>query len=248
MNAKTVLFTRVFPEIKAASPYFTTDAIARRVQELGLEIKPGTLPVYLTEATAAGHIHDAGRGWYSSLSQECKLDPKPVVPLVRALEKKFPLLEDFHCWSTVQVNPWMHHLIAKGVTFVNTDAETMEAVWECLRQAGYDAHLNPTGKAREQFAVRDKTVVVRRRVSGAPVDGHFSRIETVLVDLLLESERLRLMDKSEFHQMAEAAVKSGRISVPELMNYAENRKQNWRDIFSLDAVNQRHLFEKGDVS
>jgi hypothetical protein len=47
--------------------------------------------------------------------------------------------------------------------------------------------------------------------------------------------------------MAEAAVKSGRISVTELMNYATNRKQNWQDIFPVEAVNQRHLFEKGDV-
>jgi len=67
------------------------------------------------------------------------------------------------------------------------------------------------------------------------------------VDLLLESERVRLMDKSEFQQMAEAAVKSGRISVPELMNYAENRKQSWQDIFQAEPVKQRRLFEKGDV-
>lgn len=247
MTAKSTLFNRVLPELKAASPYFTTAAIKQRAQQLDPEINPDSLAVYLSEATATGLVHDAGRGWYSRLSEPVKLDTKPVAPLVRLLTKRFPLLEDFHCWSTAQVNPWMHHLIAKGVSFVNTDADTMEAVWECLREAGYDAHLNPTGKAKEQFAVRDKTVVVRRRVSGAPVDGHFSRIETLLVDLLLESERLRLMDQSEFHQMAEAAVKSGRISVPELMNYAANRKQDWQETFAPDAVKQRHLFDKGDV-
>ena len=202
--------------------------------------------VYLTKAVQQGLIHDAGRGWYSRLSESVKLDPKPVEPVVKLLTKRFPLLDEFHCWNTVQVNPWMHHLIAKGVTFVNTDADTMEAVWECLREAGYDAHLNPTGKAKEQFSVRDKTVVVRRRVSGAPVDGHFSRPETVLVDLLLEADRLRLMDVSEFRQMAEAVVSKGRISVPELMNYAENRKQKLESLFSDSAINQRHLFEKGD--
>jgi hypothetical protein len=247
MSAKSILFSRILPELKAVAPYFDKAEIVRRVQELGLEIKPGTLPVYLAESTASGIVHDAGRGWYSRLSEPVRLDPKPVESVVKLLAKKFPLLDEFHCWSTAQVNPWMHHLIAKGVTFVNTDADTMEVVWECLRDAGYDAHLNPTGKAKEQFAVRDKTVVVRRRVSGAPVDGHFSRIETILVDLLLESERLRLMDKSEFHQMAEASVKSGRISVPDLMNYSENRKQKWRRIFAQNAVNQRHTFQIGDV-
>jgi hypothetical protein len=42
--------------------------------------------------------------------------------------------------------------------------------------------------------------------------------------------------------MAEAAVRSGRISVPELMSYAENRKQDGWDIFGIEAINQRHIF------
>ena len=239
---KQALLFSVIGSVKEKAPYFPLKSIQAAANDAELGLKDSSLKVYLTQAVQQGLIHDAGRGWYSRLSEAVKLDPKPVEPVAKLLTKKFPLLDEFHCWSTAQVNPWMHHLIAKGVTFVNTDADTMEAVWECLREAGYDAHLNPTGKAREQFAVRDKTVVIRRRVSGAPVDGHFSRIETVLVDLLLESERLRLMDKSEFQQMAEAAVKSGRISVPELMNYAENRKQNWQDIFAPESVKQRHLF------
>ena len=243
---RSALFFPILGGLKERSPYFSYNAIqvAANAAELGL--KDSSLKVYLTKAVQQGLIHDAGRGWYSRLSESVKLDPKPVEPVVKLLTKRFPLLDEFHCWNTVQVNPWMHHLIAKGVTFVNTDADTMEAVWECLREAGYDAHLNPTGKAKEQFSVRDKTVVVRRRVSGAPVDGHFSRPETVLVDLLLEADRLRLMDVSEFRQMAEAVVSKGRISVPELMNYAENRKQKLESLFSDSAINQRHLFEKGD--
>ena len=246
MTAKATLFTRILGRLKEQQAYFSHTAIQKAVNEAELGLKDSSLKVYLTQAVKQGLIYDAGRGWYSRLSEPVRLDRKPVEPVVKLLTKKFPLLEDFHCWSTAQVNPWMHHLIAKGVTFVNTDADTMEAVWECLRDAGYDAHLNPTGKAKDQFAVRDKTVVVRRRVSGAPVGGHYARLETVLVDLLLEAEGLRLMDKSEFHQMAETAVSGGRISVPKLMNYAENRKQKWESIFPDGSINQRHLFEKGD--
>lgn len=188
------------------------------------------------------------KSWRSEggLAEPVKLDRQPVAKLVRLIEKKFPLL-DFHCWSTAQVNPWMHHLIGKGVAFVNVDAEALEPVWETLRDAGYDAHLNPTGKAKEQFAVREKTVVVRRRTLGAPELEHFSRIETVLVDLHLESERLNLMDREEFRQMARKAVSEGRISVAEWMGYATNRKQDWKEILGVDQINQRHLFEIGDV-
>ena len=69
------------------------------------------------------------------LANEFKLDPKPVAPLVRLLEKQFPLL-DFHCWATAQINSYMHHLLGKSVAFVNTDGDAMEAVSDFLRDAG----------------------------------------------------------------------------------------------------------------
>lgn len=230
MNAKAVLFSRVLPELKAASPYFTTTAIARQVKAHGLDIKSGTLPVYLSEATAAGLIHAAGRGWYSSLPQGLKLDTKPVAPLVRLLEKKFPLL-DFHCWATAQINPYMHHLLGKSVAFVNTDSDAMEAVADFLRSEGFDAHLNPRGNAASKFTLREKTVVVRKRVLTAPVEGHFTRIETVLVDLLLESQRLGLMDAGEFRDMARAVASAGRLSLSRLVAYAADRNQTVADLF-----------------
>lgn len=246
MTAKQQLSEHVLGGLKERSAYFSRDSIQAAADKAGITLKPSTLAVYLSQAVKQGLIHDAGRGWYSRLAVPVKLDSKPCAKPVRLIAKKFPLL-DFHCWSTAQVNPWMHHLIGKGVVFVNVDAEALEAVWETLKDAGYDAHLNPTGKAKEQFAVRENTVVVRRRVQGAPEKAHFSRIETVLVDLFLESERLNLMDREEFRQMARKVVSSGRIRLSEWIAYATNRKQDWREILSVDAINQRHLFEKSDV-
>lgn len=48
MSAKSILFTRLLPELNATSPYFDKAAIVRMAREFGLEIKPGTLRVYLT--------------------------------------------------------------------------------------------------------------------------------------------------------------------------------------------------------
>lgn len=230
VNFKSILFTRVLPELKAASPYFTVAAIKQRAQQLDPEINLDSLAVYLSESTAAGLIHDAGRGWYSSLAQEFKLDTKPVAPLVRLLEKKFPLL-DFHCWATAQINPYMHHLLGKSVAFVNTDSDAMEAVADFLRSEGFDAHLNPRGDAASKFTLREKTVVVRKRVLTAPVEGHFTRIETVLVDLLLESQRLGLMDAGEFRDMARAVASAGRLSLSTLVAYAADRNQTAAALF-----------------
>lgn len=86
MTAKTRLFQEVLGQLKQRA-YFQTAAVAPLARQLGLKISDGTLRVYLSEAARQGLIHSAGRGWYSSLATEFKLNTKPTVPLVRRLKK-----------------------------------------------------------------------------------------------------------------------------------------------------------------
>lgn len=44
MNFKSILSNRVLPELKAASPYFTTAAIKQRAQQLAPEINLDSWP------------------------------------------------------------------------------------------------------------------------------------------------------------------------------------------------------------
>lgn len=87
--------------LKERSAYVSRDSIQAAAEAAGLALKRPTLAAYLNQAVKQGIIHDAGRGWYSLLSERVKLDRQPVGKLVRLIEKKFPLL-DFHCWSTAQ--------------------------------------------------------------------------------------------------------------------------------------------------
>lgn len=69
----------------------------------------GTLRHYMSDAMEEGVVYDAGKGWYSRIENKCELDRKPVAKIVKLLEKEF-LLPEFTCWSTQQINPWMHHI------------------------------------------------------------------------------------------------------------------------------------------
>jgi len=119
---------------------------------------------YLHEFTRHGGIFSAGRGWYSTLSKPFVLDREPVSSLVQQLNQTFPFLE-YSCWSTEQIRTYGHHLLARFVTFVHTDRDAMSSVFEFLRNQGYDAHLNPRGQAARGFTVRERTIVVRPRVT-----------------------------------------------------------------------------------
>ena len=234
-DAKSLL-REVLEQRLASRPYVSVVAVRHEVAKAGGKVQPTTLNSYLHELTEAHFIYDAGRGWYSSLATPFTLNCEPVSSLVQQLNMTFPLLE-FSCWSTQQVNPYMHHLLGKFVSFVQTDPDGLESVFEFLRDAGYDAHLNPTGQEKKRFMARQKTVVVRRRISGAPADGHFALIESILVDLYVETKRLGLMDLEEFRGMARRLVASSRIEMSSLVSYAERREQSLKDIFgSVESI------------
>ncbi len=222
LDNKTALFTRVLPGLKERAPYFSLDVVRHRLAEIQLSVPAGLLWQYMSEAEAEGIVHDAGRGWYSGLATRAELDPKPVRNLIRLLEKEFPLL-DYTVWSSQQVNPWMHHVMAKFIDFVQVDKDGISAVAECLRDRGYDVHENPTAAAAGKVLARDNTVVVRPLHTHAPRDGHKSPPEAVLVDLSFEVERLNLMDAREFREMASRFARSGRLALGALLQYASKR-------------------------
>lgn len=188
-----------------------------------IDWKPTTLNRYLVDLVDSGFIHDAGRGWYSSLAKPFTLETQPVAELVDALARKFPLL-DFSCWSTQQVAMFGHHLLTKFVAFVYTERDAMESVVAFLEVSGYDVWLNPRGDDAKRFTIRDYTVVVRPRVTTQPVQRYIVPVEGLLVDLFVENRSLGLMDTAEFFELFGNLIEQGRISMSLLLEYAGKRK------------------------
>ena len=236
-DAKSIFFKRVLPDLRATLPYFTTAAITQRARDLGLEIKDATLPVYITEAAASSAIYDAGRGWYSRFSQRVPLDTKLVTKLIRAVEKAFPLL-DFTVWSTAQINPWMHHLLAQPVAFLYAPVDTLETISDTLRAQGWDVAVNPAPSAGPR-SVRpgEKMVVLRPTMSKQPAgEGRQAPIEKILVDLVAEAPRLALMDTSEAQGVATTILNQFLVQIAVLQRYADSRAIKLTEV---EAINQR---------
>ena len=232
---KQVLRDECLPTLGSQSKYYNTEAVRTWLSRRRLGLPRATLNRYLHDFRRAGRIYDAGRGWYSSLATPFTLYREPVSSLVQKLNKTFPLLE-FSVWSTEQIASYGHHLLAKFITFVHTDRDSMQSLFESLRDAGYDAYLNPRGATAEQFAVRDRTVVVRPRVTTQPAEDHFVTIEGLLVDLCVESDALGLMDSGEYFQIFGNATRAGRILIGRLAQYARKRVPATAEL--LESINR----------
>ena len=233
---KDLLRDRIVPRLTAQAPYFSIEAVRAGLEAARCPLEPATLNSYLHELTEAHFIYDAGRGWYSSLATPFTLNREPVSSLVQELNKTFPLL-DFSVWSTEQIASYGHHLLAKFVSFVHTDRDSMQSVFESLRDNGFDAHLNPRGTAASQFTVRERTVVVRPKVTTQPTEDHFVTIEGLLVELFVESRDLHLVDGSEYSQILDNLTRAGRISMGRFAEYAGKRKPATTDL--LESINRK---------
>jgi len=211
------------PGLVAQTPYFSIVDIRNRLDKSRITYNDRTLVRYLHDFAKAGTIFDSGRGWYSSIEQAFVLDTDPVRDLVADLEKAFPLVR-FHAWSTAQVQGAMHHLLGKFVCFVMVEPDSMENVWEHLRESGRDAHLNPRGKEAERFEPRERSVVIRRASVKSRGRGHIAPIENLLVELYFETRDLGLMAEDDYRTMLSNLAGTRRINMASLLTYATERK------------------------
>lgn len=231
LDGRVYVQTQVLPAMAEQHKYFNLDALKARLAAQKLSYVPETVNAYVSRMKNEGKIFGAGRGWYSLLDTPFEVDTQPVAELVADVEKKFPFL-DFSCWSTGQLNPYLHHMLGKYVSFVYVDRDAMSSVFDALQEMEYRAYLNPTRREVEKsFSVADKTVVIRPAVTKAPGDGHFARIEKLLVDLHVELETFPLIERNEFREAAQSIISQRRIELAKLFTYAAQRKVNWREIF-----------------
>lgn len=243
---KQTLFGEILPALGREAAYFPLACIKAAVAARQLGTGAPTLKVYLNEALRKGLLHDAGRGWYSRLSEQVTLDSKPVAKLIRAVEKAFPLL-DFSVWSTVQLNPWMHHLLAHPVHFLNAPADTLESVGDRLRAEGWEVAVNPPESKAAKAVQPGERMVVLRPILGrqpSPV-GRQAAIEHILVDLIAECRPLALMDHPEAEGVVASILGQHLVQIAAMTRYAASRKNT---IPALDAVIQRHQTGLSDDS
>jgi|GEM_PF-54932 len=187
-----------------------------------------TLLKALSEAMAEGIAHHAGRGWYSGILAPATLDDSPIRELADSLSKRFPFLPHY-LWSTLQLNPWMHHLSGKGIQFLHIDAEGEQDAADFLRAAGWDVLVNPTAKTANRLVPGPKSLVlrtVRREIDGdSPLT-----VSTVLVDALLENGRLNFMDEAERKEMSRRLMQEKRIDFAALHSRLKNHKKTIGDL------------------
>ena len=222
--------------------YYNFEDIKKLVSNSRIKTTNSTLKTYINYFVKDKILFDAGKGWYSSLETKFELDEKPLENILKIVSKEYPLL-DFSCWSTEQLNSYTHHILAKFITFIYVDSDYIDSITSFLKEKKFVVLDNPTQQELgKYFKLEEDTIIIRPSITKQPDNGKIAPIEKILVDMLIENKKVKIMEDFECKKIIEDIINNNRINVSLLKSYATRRK-----LFIDDFINQVQIKMKVEV-
>ncbi len=205
--------------------YFHLNDLIEYFNKKNIKFKKNSIKQYLYILRKEKFIYESGRGWYSTIKEEFKLNIIPIKTITMLAQNKFPFLV-FSCWSTEQLKGFFHHLPSQFITFIYADKDFLQSVKDFLAENDYNVYLNPYKIEAEKFVeLKTKTIILRPSISfRIPKEKNWAKIEKILVDLFMETKKIGLIDEEEYRRIFSNIILSYRINMAEMFDYAHNRK------------------------
>ena len=198
--------------------------------------------VQLNRLVENGLLVKAGYGLYSAPETERQgFRYKPSEEerkIAEQIKAKFPFA-NFCVWRPSVLVPYMRHVPALEMLFVDVERVAMESVFKFL-QGDYPALpilLNPTAQECERYITTEKLLIVRPLVNEAPInlvnDTPVPTLEKILVDAAGDKE-LNFAQGAELYTIYSDAFSKHNVNRKRLLRYAarRNRKDNILKIIS----------------
>lgn len=206
--------------------YFHLNDLIEYFTKRNIKFKKNSLKQYLYILRKENFIYEAGRGWYSTVKEEFKLNTEPIEKIIKLIKEKFPLLE-FSCWSTEQLKGFFHHLPTQFAIFIYADKDFLPFVKDFLIENDYNVYLNPHKIEAEKFVeLKTKTIILRPSISSRiPEKNNWAKIEKTLVDLFMEIKKIGfIIDEEEYKRIFSNIILNYRANIAEILDYAYSRK------------------------
>jgi hypothetical protein len=140
------------------------------------------------------------------------------------LEARYPELT-FAVWELRSFNDFINHLIARNFIIVEVEKLLADFVFEALNEEfEYKLLYKPDEKEISLYA-DNPTVIVQSLVSEAPIRGHGTTLEKMLVDLFANKIIGWIVSPSENDFIFEEAFSRYQINLASLQRYARRRNK-----------------------
>ena len=204
--------------------YFNTKFLKKELSKNNTSYKTISVNQYLHSLKKQNLVFDAGLGWYSKIQNQFLLDTDSVITLKENIKSAFPFLE-FNVWSVTQLKNYFHHLYTQDISFIYTDFESLNPLYDFLKDKNFNVYNNPDKRIlSSHFDIKENTIILRPSISEEPSENNFSTIEKILIDLFLESSKLNLFDRTEYKRIFYNVICSSRINIAAMLRYSKRRE------------------------
>lgn len=211
---------------------FSVDELWEWISQ-GREIARNTVNITLSRMVSKGEIVKISRGIYKMANGKTifrAIIEEREMEVAEILKNKYPFAP-FCIYNGKSLVPLQHHLSENNVTYVETDRSAMEAVFNTLKDAGYEVWLNPSEDITYKYIdLKKKIIIVKALVTEAPtekIDGiNVPTIEKLLVDIK-KDEDFAYLQGSEAQRMWEIGESLYNINQSRLKRYAKRRGLNY---------------------
>ncbi len=202
--------------------------------------------VALYRLARSGHLNNVGHELYclsAKHNMEFQYSPSDdELNLAQQVRDKFPFA-DFCIWKPAVLIPYMQHVPALRIIFVDVEKVASESVFYFLQ--GLQEHktilLNPTRQECERYITSDDMIIVRTLISEAPVvsvQNYFvPTLEKILVDAAGDNELL-FVQGAELFTIYENASQIHDMNISRLLRYATRRNRKNKIMKILNTINQ----------
>ena len=189
--------------------------------------------VLLKRLVEQGKMVKAGYGLYSLPEKERQSfiykPSEEELAIAEQIKKKFPFAS-FCVWKPSVLVPYMRHIPALGMMFVDVERVAMESVFNFLQgnTPSISILLNPTAQECERYITTEKLLIVRALVNESPittVNGiPVPTLEKILVDASGDKE-MNFAQGSELYTIFENAFSMHTVNRSRLLRYAARRNR-----------------------
>lgn len=205
--------------------YISHEELCEYMQAHGSEVSTRSMNNKVLLWKKEGVLFSSGRGWYSDIPDDARLDVSPISPVMGFLRQKYPLL-DFQCWSTQQLLPFFHHLPGKYYTFIYCDGSALNDLSISLQEAFDESTVRIKPKATaDDFVPKERNYILLpmpKAMEHDPMNGPM-QIESVLVEFAHQAKRLDFSDEREVFQVIHNLVSRYRVNMAKLQSIAIRR-------------------------
>ncbi len=146
---------------------------------------------------------------------------------------------DVCVWNSTAFTPFMQHVPATDIIFVDVEREVMESVFMHLQSLELGIHimLNPSKDECERYLTNNQCIVIRPLIKEAPLadmgDHFVPTLEKLLVDAVGDKE-LEYLRGNELYHIYNNAFARYNINQKRLLRYASrrNRKEKVQNILN----------------